>query len=396
MLFKKLRLHDWRQFANVDIQFDRHLTVLTGPNGSGKTIALSILAAHYGVIQPFTSIPAANGKEFQNDILIRPHQTMDVWFGEAIEVGKGKHQVETMAPIIEVTFVDDSVTQLTAPFKVRRTYNLGFNRTVEVAGLHFGAFDLAPAPQSFAEEEIEFGPVTNVVERELLKPMHDSLGKNDARSFQRELKRSILRWLTVVEENESARPAQRVASTVAVLVREKHKLFESYLAACLPVPLGFRGFERRGLDFVVKTSTAEFSFDASSSGISRVITLIWRIFLMSLVIPEFVVTIDEPENHLHPAMQQSLLIGLVENFPNVQFVVATHSPFMITATPDASVYAFKIDGRDVTSKLMHPTQEGAITPDEVFQDVLGLPFTMPIWAARSVETYKQASKSIYR
>jgi recombinational DNA repair ATPase RecF len=45
-MFKRLKLGPWRQFAEVDISFSR-LTVLTGPNGCGKTTILSILANHF-------------------------------------------------------------------------------------------------------------------------------------------------------------------------------------------------------------------------------------------------------------------------------------------------------------------------------------------------------------
>jgi len=38
-----IRLHQWRQFDQIDIDFHPRLTVLTGANGSGKSTILSIL-----------------------------------------------------------------------------------------------------------------------------------------------------------------------------------------------------------------------------------------------------------------------------------------------------------------------------------------------------------------
>ncbi|MFL1399228.1 AAA family ATPase, partial [Acinetobacter baumannii] len=60
-----------------------------------------------------------------------------------------------------------------------------------------------------------------------------------------------------------------------------------------------------------------------------IIDLAWQIFLYSHDKDEFVVTIDEPENHLHPSMQRSLLNDFVKAFPKAQFIVVTHSPFIV-------------------------------------------------------------------
>ena len=52
-------------------------------------------------------------------------------------------------------------------------------------------------------------------------------------------------------------------------------------------------------------------------------------WLRGPVIPRSgVVLIDEAENHLHPALQQRLGPWLRRRFPNVQFIVTTHSPYI--------------------------------------------------------------------
>jgi len=44
-----------------------------------------------------------------------------------------------------------------------------------------------------------------------------------------------------------------------------------------------------------------------------------------------VVLIDEVELHLHPSWQQTVLPRLMDIFPNVQFIVTTHSPQVLTS-----------------------------------------------------------------
>jgi len=40
-MFKKIALHGWRQFRNVDIDFHPRLTVRTGANGADRTTLLN-------------------------------------------------------------------------------------------------------------------------------------------------------------------------------------------------------------------------------------------------------------------------------------------------------------------------------------------------------------------
>jgi hypothetical protein len=47
-----------------------------------------------------------------------------------------------------------------------------------------------------------------------------------------------------------------------------------------------------------------------------------------------VVLIDEIDLHLHPRWQRSIVADLMEAFPRIQFIVTTHSPFVIRAMPE--------------------------------------------------------------
>lgn len=51
-----------------------------------------------------------------------------------------------------------------------------------------------------------------------------------------------------------------------------------------------------------------------------------------------IVLIDEIELHLHISWQKRILPFLIEVFPNLQFIVATHSPFVVSSIESAVVY----------------------------------------------------------
>ncbi|MBK9250421.1 MAG: ATP-binding protein [Proteobacteria bacterium] len=94
--------------------------------------------------------------------------------------------------------------------------------------------------------------------------------------------------------------------------------------------------------------------------------------------------IDEPENHLHPGMQRALMPSLAAAFPKYRFIVATHSPFIVTSDPTAGVYALTHgeSGRIASSLL--PSSSLAASPDKVLREVLEVPSVIPIWAENAL------------
>ena len=50
-----------------------------------------------------------------------------------------------------------------------------------------------------------------------------------------------------------------------------------------------------------------------------------------------VVMIDEVDLHLHPAWQQTILSDLMRTFPQVQFIVSTHSPQIVSTVKPTQI-----------------------------------------------------------
>ena len=94
---------------------------------------------------------------------------------------------------------------------------------------------------------------------------------------------------------------------------------------------------------IAKTRTGSFSFDVLSHGLALVAMLLWDCVLLDAVTGKGLMLIDEPENHLHPGLQRSLMTTLVREFPSIQFVVATHSPFFVGAARDSRVCLLAYD-----------------------------------------------------
>lgn len=90
----------------------------------------------------------------------------------------------------------------------------------------------------------------------------------------------------------------------------------------------------------------EFDFNTLSSGYAAVldivVDLIMRMEKTSNRRFEYnmhgIVLIDEIETHLHLELQREILGLLTTVFPNIQFVVTTHSPFVLNSIENAVIY----------------------------------------------------------
>lgn len=81
-----------------------------------------------------------------------------------------------------------------------------------------------------------------------------------------------------------------------------------------------------------------------SDGYSAVIQIIAELLLRMEAVTSGkydvpgIVLIDEIETHLHIELQKEILPFLTDFFPNIQFIVTTHSPFVLTSLPDSVVF----------------------------------------------------------
>ena len=94
----------------------------------------------------------------------------------------------------------------------------------------------------------------------------------------------------------------------------------------------------------------------------------------------FTVIIDEVENHLHPTMQRRILSDFLNAFPLANFIVSTHSPLIVNSVRESAVYIFRFNERNKVISLRLDLTKNAKTAADILDDVLGVSFTMPVWA----------------
>lgn len=375
-MIKNIKLSNWRQFKNIDIDFDNTLTVLTGANGSGKTTILDIISYLFGFKYSYTGVPKRDSYGdliYSNSVenLIPINLDMP---NTSIILGELSYSFNNQNEIINNT------ANIVVPNKVSSTYNISINN---VSGPCPGYF-ITSHRNTFKYKQVSTIPTKALTRNDIFQNYRNFISNKEFRGFLSDRDSPTL----LIKESLISLAALGFGNNIVVKNDESIKLFNGFqniLQKVLPPKLGFKQIRIEVPEVILETSSGDFAIDAVSGGIASIIELAWQIYMAYSPNENYTIIIDEPENHLHPEMQRSLLPNLIEAFPNVQFIVSTHNPFIITSVPSSKVYVldYNDNGKVESYKLDDINKSG--TSNEILRDVLGLESTMPIWAENTLK-----------
>ena len=108
-------------------------------------------------------------------------------------------------------------------------------------------------------------------------------------------------------------------------------------------------FDYKNYIFYIEKTGGRFPITDLSDGYSSALDIVADIILKMQdgenVVRTYdvpgLVFVDEIETHLHLKLQREILPLLISIFPNIQFVVTTHSPFVLNSVENAVVYDLK-------------------------------------------------------
>ncbi|MGS0824865.1 AAA family ATPase [Shewanella sp. 0m-8] len=329
-----LKNHTFIQDINiyVDSSEKRNL-IITGKNGSGKTTLLKTIAhqlnalrnSHYSYAELYSDIESNRAniqrcrKEIQELKLNTPHDAVrNAQLSNEIErftnqIDDTKKIINNEYDNIHISFNNSDKDYLKkhkfliATFEARR-------KTVVNKVLNISS---PIAPKVSFEESASDYFLQYLVNRK----SQQAFAYSDGETREAE---EIGEWLTSLEEYFSL-------------------LFERELKL---------KFNRQELLFTMQDQSGnELDFNTLSDGYSSVIEVVTDI-IMRMEENQFgnynqngIVLIDEVETHLHVSLQKSILPFLTKVFPNIQFIVTTHSPFVLSSVDDAVIYDMEMKQR---------------------------------------------------
>ncbi len=365
MKIKNIVLNNFRSAEQFSLDLDDKLTVLVGINGSGKSSVLDAIAIMLSWLTARIKRDTFSG---------RPIREIDIKNG-------------TGSAMISINCDKEPLYWALAKTKEGRKEqykkDLGsLNPYAESLRNHF-----EQSGEAFAIPVYAYYPVNRaVVDVPLkIKGKHEfgifSI-YNDALTSDANF-RVFFEWFREREdiENEEYRRKQDIFndSKECNFPDKQLEAVRYALSKFLPEYKNF-SIKRSPLRMVVDKAGEQLRIDNLSDGEKGLIALIGDIARrLAIANPakndpldgEGVVLIDEIDLHLHPAWQRMVVPKLCEVFPNIQFVISTHSPQVLSEVEAKHLRILTNEGNKLGFYI--PKQSFGLTSLEILQEIMGDP-----------------------
>ena len=360
MKLSHIDFNSYKAFHNARISFEDKLTVIAGINGSGKSSVLDAVNICLSWIVARLRSEEGRGNYIkENQITIgQTSATLTAQFdgiGEMVITSKSVRGIEKTAT------TDISSLKIYSEAKRKEIATAKFKTSIPV----FAHYDVrrAVVEVPLRLSETAFG---------MFDTYTDSL--KGAANF-----RNFFQWFRAEEdiENEALREHATLPSNSAL-----HS-FRTALSRFLPTYNNIR-VRRRPLRMEIDKDGVTLNISQLSDGEKIYIALIGDLCKrLSLANPtlqdptmgEGIVLIDEIDLHLHPNWQREIATKLTEVFPNIQFIITTHSPHVLNSVPTESIRLLHNNSGNIS--ISNADYGYGLPSKIVLKDIMGLTDDLP-------------------
>jgi len=392
-----LTLVRYRCFKKLDIEFDPNLTIISAPNGEGKTAILDAVAislrffidtlqkrqASLGFAKDDIQLAAGDDGNMENYL---PHEptmlSAEAWFrGEKVS---WRRELRSMASSAKTKTenakgLSSIALELLRAIQPDSVINEGEKGCILPMMSYYGTGRLFS--QIKASNAKKSG-------RSRLDGYEDCLNPNSSY-------KAFLAWYGPMSSEAQAESESGLSA--GHRAQERVKAVSGVIQKVLE-PTGWKGIR---WDFVNREPNAyhsdgrTFPVRLLSDGVRNMLAMAADIaFRCSQLNPQLgenvanetpgIVLIDEIDMHLHPEWQQTVLTRLMEVFPKLQFIVSTHSSEVISTVTNKHIRIVK------NGEVFTPTkQTAAVSSDQILAEVMDV---HPIWpnhqAAQWLQRYQ--------
>lgn len=352
----KINIDKVRHLRNITIELSdtekRHL-ILTGKNGSGKTSVLNAIKSYLKAIEDDAYLNLLN--------IDKDRQV-------CIEQLKNTKYINSLRENERIRYIEQWKTSLSHHEKLKLKYGEGLDLTLKDESLlekyREGKFILA----YFDSHRMTNVDIPKGVEKINLSNTYgiDSRPSSNFLKFLVDLKTQ-----QAFAKNESD---QEAVSKIGIWFDK----FENSLRTLMSDDTLKLKFDYRNYNFQIMQEGKEpYGFDKLSDGYSSVLNIIMDLIMRmennrrEIYDVEGIVLIDEVETHLHLELQKKIMSFLIEFFPKVQFIVTTHSPFVLSSINNAIIYDLEknIMVENLSSYSYEGVVEGYFNVDKYSEDI---------------------------
>lgn len=320
LFITNLEIKKVRHLKNVSISLDekqkKHL-IFTGKNGSGKTSVIEALAQHINNV--FTD------EYFENLELFLKNSIKEK--AEAVERGEEEGAILKLEDKIrkDEETLQRSRKGLKVQFNQKTDCIWGLRQKYHYILAYYKADRIFEAVQPKHVEKVQ---------------LKDDYGLAD---FPRNEFVKYLLDLKVTESlarnNNKIEKADEIHIWFEKLEQLLKQIFDDASVELV--------FDEETFEFHISQHGKElFDFNTLSSGYQAVLDIVLDIIMrmgnqtqrsFDFNVPG-IVLIDEIETHLHLELQKNIMPLLTSIFPNIQFVITSHSPFILGSIEDVVIY----------------------------------------------------------
>ena len=361
-----LSLTDIGPFDQVTFEFDRQVNVFTGPNNSGKTAALLVLAEL--LVYPFR-VPE------------KLYRSRSPGWSLTYAVGKNVKSIDGNLPASAETLVET-------------LEDIGY--TCFLPAQRIGTDFRASGPSANSDVEARIDEETSRIAR-LYPAQLRKLGFDGLRQMVRK---------SIDFQNQELKKRRRLISTDASLVDDRaivqkivdldyaayrqkrpeiRELIQKIVSMVAEITEGFPmtfvevGEDESGLFPKINTPSGDLALNVLSQGTQSIVQCLARLIFgyaeylgLAADIEKMpgVLLIDDIDAHLHPSWQRRIIPTLIRHFPKLQIFCSTHSPLMLAGLKAGQVQLLR---RGEDSKLTVSRNESDIaggTADEILRNFL--------------------------
>ncbi|TQP54513.1 retron Ec78 anti-phage system effector ATPase PtuA [Vibrio cholerae] len=428
-VLSSMHLTDFRRFKTLDISFDDKVTVVIGDNGSGKTSITEAIAKTFSWFNNNLEKIDVNGRPIlESDIHVNSKEyseiattfkfdkvnTFDTSIGSTVSGYEGRSPTDVVA-IRQIAYMYKTVAKnpsiylpLLVFYSVERSdFSLSSTITETASGDSITnrfsdlktAVDGSGKLEDFSKLYIELfnqaqGEETKEVKElklkiDILQSTIDDvytgqeLPENDVFNDKLNIRKQELeKLIKTTSSGKYQRHLELVNQAIEALVPEIKNLDVDRSSG--KARLMVENFGNR--INIAQLSQGQKMLVALSGDLAR------RLVRLN---PDSdaplhghgIVVIDEIELHLHPKWQQEILIGLQETFPNLQFIVTTHSPQVLSTVDKECIRILRFDGNDVASIDKPRFQTKGVCSSDVLEQIMGTFSVPPVSEANWLSDY---------
>lgn len=428
-VLSSMHLTDFRRFKTLDISFDEKVTVVIGDNGAGKTSIAEAIAKTFSWFNNNLEKIDVNGRPIlESDIHVNSKEyseiattfkfdkvnTFDTSIGSTVSGYEGRSPTDVVAirqiaymyktvaknPLIHLPLLvfysversdfslSSTITEtasgdsITNRFSDSKTAVDGSGKLEDFSKLYIELFNQAQGEETKEVKELK-------LQIDILQSTIDDvyagqeLPENDVFNAKLNIRKQELENLIkTTSSGKYQRHLELVNQAIEALVPEIKNLDVDRSSG--KARLMVENFGNR--INIAQLSQGQKMLVALSGDLAR------RLVRLN---PDSdaplhghgIVVIDEIELHLHPKWQQEILIGLQETFPNLQFIVTTHSPQVLSTVDKECIRILRFDGNDVASIDKPRFQTKGVCSSDVLEQIMGTFSVPPVPEANWLSDY---------